>query len=213
MGMLDRCPRAERFPLADMVESEALFNIATIHERMGEKAKVMEVYRHLKASRLSAPPQRWVETLIDPEDVTHFAPVIRKAELSQEPGAPGCYYLLIEAEDPDGDLCELHFSVWWFDEGERPLLHEEWPSLSFSPYELSNRYLIPNVPEGVEPSFVVHLSDAEGHRVSVPQAESEETMPGETGRTAFSPMAVYGLLALGVLRLAVGRAMARRRGR
>ncbi|MEW6081279.1 MAG: hypothetical protein AB1576_05790 [Bacillota bacterium] len=200
-GLLDTEGKDDA-PLAHLAAPEALYHLALHGNKTGDREALRRIHGNLRESRLSAPLQRWVESLMPLADVPHESPVIHQAFLKPVEGDPSYRYLVIDAEDPDGDMAALHIVVWYEDGGTQHVILEQ--RLAYlDPYRTSMEYLIEQVPPGKDPLFSVNLEDAQGNLAKagtlIHEDQEAQEDSGETPRPLSWPLFLAALLLVGAL--------------
>ena len=186
-------------PLAHLAAPEALYHLALHNYNTGDREALRQIHGNLRESRLSAPLQRWVESLMPPADLPNEPPVIHQAFLKPIEGDASHRYLVIDAEDYDGDMASVQVVVWYEEEGTNHVILEQHLAIP-DPYRFSTEHLIEGIPLGKDPLFSLGIEDARGNTAQAgtpfPDAQGDS---GETSWPLLWPLLVTALFLFGAL--------------
>lgn len=98
--------------------NKAYYRLARLYHETGQIGALEELYRQLFEGPPNAPLKRLIESLLPPEKVRKSDPVINRTAIKDN-------RLILEAEDPDGDLAAVQFMLWEQKNGEKKLIAEQ----------------------------------------------------------------------------------------
>ena len=163
--------------------NKAYYRLARLYHETGQTVELEELYRQLFEGSPNAPLKRLIESFLPPEKMRKSDPLIKRTSVEGNS-------LILEAEDPDGDLAAVKFALWEEKSGEKKLIAEQelpayasyysyfyynlTPGMVYDPadlYKLDMSYeleqLFPGIkdlePEG-EYYYSVEVSDFAGNR-------------------------------------------------
>ncbi len=98
--------------------NKAYYRLVILYYETGQIGALEELYRRIYEGPPNAPLKRLIESFLPSEKVRKSDPVINRAEVEEN-------RLILEAEDPDGDLAEVQFMLWEQENGEKKLIAEQ----------------------------------------------------------------------------------------
>ncbi len=101
--------------LKGYIYNKAYYRLAGLYHETGQTVALEELYRRIYEGPPNAPLKRLIESFLSPEKVRKSDPVINRAEVEEN-------ILILEAEDPDGDLAEVKFALWEEKKGQKELM-------------------------------------------------------------------------------------------
>jgi len=105
-------------PLKGYFYNKAHFRLAKLYHETGQTGALEELYQQLFEAPPNAPLKRLIESFLPPEKVRRSDPVINRTAIDEN-------RLILEAEDPGGDLAAVQFMLWEEKNGEKKLIAEQ----------------------------------------------------------------------------------------
>ncbi len=106
-------------PLKDYVYKKTCYHLAGLYHDTGRDPQLEELYNKLRESPPNAPLKRMVEFFLPPEKIKRAEPVISEFSIQQDGK------LHLRAEDSDGDLAEVIFTLWEEQNGAKNIISEQ----------------------------------------------------------------------------------------
>ena len=178
--------------------NKAYYRLAGLYHETGQPVALEELYSRIYDGPPNAPLKRLIESFLPHEKVRKSDPVINRTAIKDN-------RLILEAEDPDGDLAVVQFMLWEQKNGEKILIAEQaipaypsyfsyfyynlTPGMVYDPadlYKLEMSYELEQLFPGVkdlEPGgdyyYSVEVSDFAGNRDATEKMALDAAFPAE----------------------------------